>query len=210
MISRHAVRRGIAMSLLFLAACATTKGTVSGGNYHAPLGNFVMPIDRGNVRVQDNNDERSGLVSVVDDMGNNSGVTYLALPANAQALRSDPAKLDAAYRGFVYEYVLPTLYRPVSPQSRIAHEEFLGSGPDRAYFAIAVIPEASSIRDVKTGKRRDSVRALLVFDRNTFMYMLHSEQNTIFDPVNPAALTTKDLDTARKGMQRMRESIRFQ
>ena len=64
--------------------------------------------------------------------------------------------------------------------------------------------------DVKAGKRRDSVRSLLVFDRNKFMYMLHSEMNTIFDPVNPAALTSKDLDAARKKMQRMRESVRFQ
>jgi len=31
--------------------------------------------------------------------------------------------------------------------------------------------------DGKTGKRRDSVRALLVFDKNKFMYMLHSEIN---------------------------------
>ena len=64
--------------------------------------------------------------------------------------------------------------------------------------------------DVKAGKRRDSVRSLLVFDRNKFMYMLHSEMNTIFDLVNPAALTSKDLDAARKKMQRMRESVRFQ
>jgi hypothetical protein len=147
---------------------------------------------------------------VLDDMGNNSGVTYVAIPANAEAVRSDPAKLDAAYHGFVYEYALPTLYRPVSPQSRVVHEEFLGSGPDRAFFAVAVIPEASSIRDVKAGKQRDSVRSLLVFDQNKFMYMLHSEMNTIFDPVNPAALTSKDLDAARKKMQRMRESIRVQ
>jgi hypothetical protein len=64
--------------------------------------------------------------------------------------------------------------------------------------------------DAKTGKRRDSVRALLVFDKNGFMYMLHSQINTVFDPVNPAALTNKDLEAAQKKLQRMRASIRFQ
>jgi len=170
----------------------------------------VLPIDRGNIRVQDRNDERSGLVSVLDDMGNNSGVTYVLLPANAEAVRSDPARLDAACRGFVHEYALPALFRPVSPQSKIVHEEFLGTGPDRAFFAVATIPEASSIMDLKTGRRQDSVRSLLVFDKNKYMYMLHSEMNTVFDPVNAAALTSKDLDAARKKMQRMRESVRFQ
>jgi len=143
-------------------------------------------------------------------MGNNSGVTYVLLPANAEAVRSDPARLDAAYRGFVHEYALPALFRPVSPQSKIVHEEFLGTGPDRAFFAVATIPEASSIMDLKTGRRRDSVRSLLAFDKNKYMYMLHSEMNTVFDPVNAAALTSKDLDAARKKMQRMRESVRFQ
>ena len=86
----------------------------------------------------------------------------------------------------------------------------LGSGLDRAFFAVAVIPVASSVVDAKTGKRWDSVRALLVFDKNKFMYMLHSEINTVFDPVNAASLTNKDLEAARKRMQRMRGSIRFQ
>jgi len=95
-------------------------------------------------------------------------------------------------------------------QSKIVHEEFLGSDLDRAFFAVAVIPEASSIMDPKMGKKWDSVRALLVFDKNKFMYMLHSEINTVLDPVHAASLTDKDLEAARKAMQRMRASIRFQ
>ena len=201
---------GIVIPFLFFSGCATTKGKVSDGNYHAPLGNFVLPLDRGNIRIQDNNDARSGMVSVLDDMGNNEGVTYVGLPANAEAIHNDPAKRDSAYRGFVYDYALPSLFRPVSAQSKVVHEEFLGSGLDRAFFAVVVIPEASSAMDAKTGKRWDSIRALLVFDKNKFIYMLHSEINTVFDPVNAASLKDKDLEAARKKMQRMRGSIRFQ
>ena len=73
-----------------------------------------------------------------------------------------------------------------------------------------MIPEASSVMDGRTGKRRDSVRALLVFDKNKFMYMLHSEINTVFDPVNAASLTKSDLGAARSKMLRMRGSVRFQ
>jgi hypothetical protein len=149
---------GIVIPLLLLSGCATTKGNVSDGSYHAPLGNFVLPLDRGNIRIQDRNDARSGMVSVLDDMGNNEGITYVGLPANAEAVHNDPARRDSAYRGFVHDYALPGLFQPVSAQSRIVHEEFLGSGLDRAFFAIVLIPEASSVMDGRTGKRRDSVR----------------------------------------------------
>ena len=189
---------------------ATTEGKVPGESYYAPLGNFVLPLDRGNIRIQDKNDAQGGTVSVLDDMGNNQGITYAGLPATAEAVLNDPAKRDSAYRGFVHDYALPSYFRPVSAQSRVVHEEFLGSGLDRAFFAVAVIPEASSMVDGNTGKRRDSVRALLVFEKNKFMYMLHSEINTVFNPVNAASLTDKDLEAARKKMQRMRASIQFQ
>lgn len=201
---------GAAILLLLSSGCSTTRGKVSDGSYHAPLGNFVLPLDRGNLRIQDRSEARNGMVSVLDDMGNNEGVTYVGLPVTSGADRRDPARVDVEYRSFVHEYALPSLFRPVSPRSSIVHEEFLGSGPDRAFFAVAVIPEASSVMDGKTGKRRDSVRALLVFDHNQFRYMLHSEMNTIFDPVDAASLANKDLEAARTRMQRMRTSIHFQ
>jgi hypothetical protein len=149
------------------------------------------------------------MVSVLDEMGNNQGVTYVRLPATADAVRDDPEKRDAAYRGFVHDYALPALFVPVSPGSRVTHEEVLGSGPERAFFAIAVLPEASSVVDGNTGKKWDSVRALLVFDEKGFMYMLHSEINTVFDPVNADSLKEKDLESARRAVQSLRASIRF-
>ena len=188
---------------------ATTKGKAPRDSYYAPLGNFELPIYSGYTRIQDKNDERGGIVSVLDDMGNNEGVTYLALPDNAEAIHNNPAKMDSAYRSFIYEFALPNLFQTVSAQSRIVHEEFLGSGLDRAFFAIVVIPEISSAMNAKTGKRWDSVRALLVFDKNKFTYMLHSEINTVLNPVNAASLTNQDIEAARKTMQRMRAAIRF-
>ena len=203
------LRAGI-LALLVLSGCATTtQGRVPDGNYYAPLGNFVLPIVPGNARIQDQSDEQGGMISVLDDMGNNEGVTYVALPAGGEAVMMDPARRDAAYRGFVHDYALPGLYRPISAQSAVVHEEFIGSQRDRAFFAVAVIPQASSVLDASTGKKWDSVRALLVFHENQFMYMLHSEINTVLDPVDAASLTDDDLVPARKKMQRLRESIRF-
>jgi len=213
--STYSLLVGFLIPLVLLSGCATTKGKVSDGNYYAPLNNFVMPLPRpfiGGLRIQDRNDPDGGLVSALDDMGNNQGVTYLRLPANPEALLSDPAKRDSAYRGFVHDYALPNLYRPVSPQSKLVHEEFLYSGQDRAFFAVVVFPELSSVMDAKTGKRADSARALMVFDKNGFMYMLHTEMITAltFRKVNPASLTNSDLEAARSNLQRMRASIRFQ
>jgi len=208
---------GIVIPLLFLSGCASTKGTVSDGKYYAPLNNFVMPLPPqsgfggfGGVKVEDKNDAVGGMVSVLDAAGYNEGITYASLPASSETVLTDPLKRDSAFRGFVYDYALPSLFRPVSAQSKVVHEEFLGSGPDRAFLAIVVIPEASSVMNAKTGKRWDSVRSLLVFDKSRFMYMLHSEMVTALFQVNATSLTNKDLEAARKNMQRMRASIRFQ
>jgi hypothetical protein len=171
---------GIVIPLLLLSGCATTKGKVSDGSYHAPLGNFVLPLDRGNIRIQDKNDARSGMVSVLDDMGNNEGITYVSLPANAEAVHNDPAKMDSAYRGFVHDYALPAL-------------------------------SGRYLRSPKSCMKNSSARAWIeLFDKNKFMYMLHSEINTVFDPVNAASLTKNDLGAARSKMLRMRGSVRFQ
>jgi hypothetical protein len=108
---------GVIIPVLVLAGCATTRGKVSNGSYYAPLGNFVLPLDRGNIRIQDRNDDRSGMVSILDDMGNNQGITYVGLTASADDLRGDLARRDSAYRGFVHDYALPALFpagiRPV-------------------------------------------------------------------------------------------------
>jgi hypothetical protein len=210
MTCRPSLRFAIAFPILILAACATTAGKVSDGNYYAPNGNFVLPVDRGNVKVQDRLVDRGGLVSVVDDMGNNYGVTYLLLPSTSADLHGDPAKLDAELSSFVHDYALTSLYRPASPQSKVDHEEFLGTGPDRALFAVATLPGTSSVMDGKTGKRWDSIRSLLVFDKNGYVYMLHSEMNTVFGPIGAAGPTSKDLELAHKAMRRLRESIHFQ
>lgn len=203
---------------LVVSGCATslmgtTKGRVSEGNYYSPLENFVLPLPTpmfGDVRIQDRNDAQSGLVSVLDDMGNNEGVTYVSLSGEAGTIQILPEGVDSVYRSFVYEYVLPGLFQPVSPQSKVVHEEFLDSRPDRAFFAIAVIPGASSLMDGKTGKLVESVRALLAFDDGKYMYMLHLEMNTGLSRVNSDSLTEGDLAGARSALKTMRASIRFQ
>ena len=210
---------GIAIPL-FLSGCAgiptsTTKGKVSDGSYYSPLGNFVVPLPTplfGSVRINDRNDADSGMVSLLDDAGNNEGVTYVSLESESGPVEIVPERRDAVYRSFVFDYVLPNLFQPVSPQSKVVHEEFLDSGPDRAFFAVAVIPGASSIMDAKTGVKLDSVRGLLVFDKGRFMYMLHREMRTAFDKLgaDSDSLSEKDLAAAKNALKILRASIRFQ
>lgn len=201
----------ILIPLLFVSGCATTKGRISGGNYHAPLSNFVMPLPKGvGLRIQDNYDKDGGMVSFHDDFGNNQGVTYLRLPANADSVHADPTKRDAAYRGFVHDYAMPSLFRPVSSQSKVVAEEFLGAGPERAYFAVVVIPEGSTLMDLKTKKRLDSFRGVLVFDEKGFMYMLSSEMSSVFEKTDPSSMDDKRLKAAQNTLQHMRKAISFQ
>jgi len=215
--------RGLFVGLLLplvTSACAgtmmsSTKGKVSDGNYYSPLGNFVMPLHAGMFgppRINDSLDTegKGGVVSALDDTGANRGVTYQPLDGAAGSAPVDPEKQDLIYRSFVFDYVLPNYYKPVSPHARVVHEEYLDSGPGRAFFAIAVIPGASSMMDGKTGARLDSIRALLVFQRGAFIYMLHQEMNTSFGRVSADAISEKEVADNKKGVKALRESIRFQ
>jgi len=201
--------------LSLLAGCATTKGKVADGNYSSPLNNFVIPLPTpfiGSLRIQDRNDADTGIVSFLDDFGNNNGVTYLRLTPDLDAVFNDPARRDSAYRSFVHDYAMKHYFLPVSAQSKIVREEFLYAGPERAFFAIVAIPEVSSVMDMKAGKRLDSHRALLVFDKKGFMYMLHTELVTALTlkKTSSSSLEDKDIGPAQNTLQRMRASIRFQ
>lgn len=195
----------------FVAGCAPGMTNVSGGNYRAPLNNFVMPVPSGSgTKINERHDERSGAVSFYDEFGNNESVFYGRLPADAGATLGDATKRDAAYRGFLHDYLMPSYFLPVSANAKVVREEFLYAGPDRAYFAVVVIPEASAVVDGQTGKRRDAVRDLMVFYQNSFMYALSWEFTDVFEKVAPAPLLNSRVEASQTALRRMRQSIRFQ
>lgn len=195
---------------LIAAGCATTKGTVSGGMYQSPLNNFSVTLPNwGGLRIQDQNDNEGGRVSFHDDFGNLLAITYLRLPANSESTFKDNDKRDAAYSSFLKTYAVPSLFNRASQGARIVHEEFMGEGENRAYFAVVSLPEGSALVDLKQNKRFDSVRGVFIFDKRGFMYMIESEMNNVFSKVNPSSLTPKQLESSQSTLKRVKDSMVF-
>jgi hypothetical protein len=161
---------------LALTGCATTKGRISNDRYYSPLDNFDMPIPSWTgLRIQDEYDETGGSVSFHGDFGGLTSVYYLRLPPDKRAILIDPKSMDAAYSSTLHGYAMPQLFRKTSPRSSILHEEFLGEGVDRAYFAVVKLPEGSTLVDAKTGRRLDATRTLLIFGYGEFLYMVTTQ-----------------------------------
>ena len=208
------MRAGPALALVaalgFATACHAGPGRVADGKYYAPLDNFVVPVPGFvGLRVQDESDQTGGMVAFHGDLGGNRGVTYVRLPEGMDQAMSSEARRDATYRSFVHDYALSSLFRRASPQAKIVWEESVNQGEERALFAVVDIPGASTLLDAKTGKRLDSVRALLVFHRHDFIYMVSDELNSALESVDPAALGNERLLAARVALEAMRAEMTF-
>ena len=90
----------------------------------------------------------------------------------------------------------------VPPDSKCAW--CVGDTTALEYFAIVRIPEGSTLEDVGTGKRLDSTRALLIFPRGGYVYMLgYASGLTGDDSVEAFAIE------ARKSLDGFRSTIVF-
>jgi len=196
-------------------AVAATKGRVDAGQYHSPLDNFSMPLRNAmGLRIQDDNDTDGGRVALPDDWGYLEAVTYLRIPAGRIAALNDPEQRDAIYRSFINDYAMPALFLPASPQSAVVRDEFIEENGKQAYFVIVSVPGASAMVDgtkkkKKAKPRLDSVRALLVFDENGFMYMLESEMNYSVSPASAGTLNASQVERAQNTLRKLKESITF-
>lgn len=179
------IMRVLAVGLLFLAGCAATRGGSSSKIYTAPKGNFTLPVPAmglfGGTTVQDQADEEIGYVSFHGDLGKVKSITYLKLPSTWVDDFADLAIREAALRGFLHDYAMPVLFEPVSPVTEILAEDLLGAPAQSEYFAVVKIPEGSTLEDAKTGRRLESTRALLIFPRGEYMYMLSYASDLIFN-----------------------------
>ena len=189
----------------------TAVGKVSDGLYHSPLNNFTVPVPqwRG-LRIQDRSDNDFAVVSFLDRSDFPAplwSIATLRLTPDSEPIINDPSKRDAAYRRFLTGFV----FRNVTPQTTIVHEEFLDETSNRFYFAVVNIPEAhTALHDPIKGKQADSVSALLIFYNKGFMYMVRNEMKTILNAdLNPSALRATDLESARKTLLRIRGTMRF-
>jgi hypothetical protein len=216
--------RALSVALLSAAVTACAAGAPARAEiFRSPLGDFSLPVPSGlGMKTDEGHSEEGGRVSFHDDFGGLSAVTYWRLPPDRIQVLADPAGRDAAYTRTLHQHVMRTLFTPVSPQASVLHEEFLGEpGPDREYFAVVDLPGGSPLMNVTEGRRMDSVRSLLIFETNGFLYMLEQEIGEQPDgayafagprPSSVASGTRPDaaaLESARDGLHAFRNTISF-
>ncbi len=222
MTSHNRWRRALAIALIGLVAtaCVAVSTDASARDYRSPLGNFTVTVPSGlGMRTNQQHDREGGRVSFHDDFGSLSAISYWRPPADHAELISDPARRDLAYSNYLHAVVMPDMFRPASASARVLHEEFLGEpGVGREYFAVVDLPEGAALMDARTGRRLDSVRALLIFETGGFMYVLESEigggvfalgQARPNAVSSDAPLDDAALQNARDILHRFRETIAF-
>lgn len=195
---------------LFVAGCATTKGTVGGGKYQSPLNNFTVALPSWtNLKIRDQNDDNSGSVSFHDDLGNLSAITYSRLPADAAATFKDHEKRYAAYRDYFNNVAVPAFSSRAAKGMRTVREELLDDGKNKVYFALIDLPEGSALADPKKNRRFDAIKGVLIFDRNGFIYMVENEMSSVFGRVDPSTLTAQQLGALQEALKRLKDGMTF-
>lgn len=198
----------IAIVFCLIIGCAGSRGKGPSGPYTSPHGNFVVPVPAmglfGGTTIQDGSDEHGGRVAFHDDLGYINSITYQRLPDGFD-IEGDAVEREAACRGFLHDYALPALFRQVDTGAKVLFEETVGENATPEYFAIVMIPEGSTLEDLTTGKRMDSTRALLIFPRGGYMYMLGYASGLLSDD----SIDKFKID-ARKSIDEFRATIVFQ
>lgn len=210
-MKRSLVSIAVALLSLIIAGCAgvSIKGEVTEGRYHSPMNNFSIALPRlMGMKIEDQVDPPGGGVAFREITGLFWLVDYMRLPNGFASTFSSPEKLDDAYRMYVTDFALQADLK-YSPRSSIVKEGFIEASGSRGYFAIVNVPEGSRVVDGVTNKRLDSVKGLLVFEKNGFMYMLGCEMNYAGHLTNASSLTTKQVEDAQATLKRMKESMIF-
>ena len=203
----------VAISMVLGLGAAPVSAQKPGKPFTSPLKNFTVLVpDFGSVglgtrgtRIQKQNDKDGGTVSFMNDAGRLLRIDYKRLPTGT-TLPADSTDLQAFYRKALEDQVLRT-----SPSSALSERAYtLDGAPMR--LAVVSFPAGSRLLDAVTGKRMDSVRALLIFARGGFLYTLHAELVAdIFDPPGKTPVTVEELNRrAENWLPNFYRSMTFQ
>ena len=197
---------------LIVVGCSSLKGTVSGDRYQSPINNFTIEIPNFfDMKIQDeyHKEQKLGRVSFIAGMyGVLWAITYQQLPANFETTFKDNEKRDSVYSSFLKSFAIPSLFSPVSQDTRILHEEFLGEDENRSYFAAIFIPEGSTMFELKQNKRLDSLRGLLIFEKRGFIYMVEQESGSL-GGWDPSFLTSDEIESSQTILKRIIDGMVF-
>ena len=177
------------------------------GVYTSPHGNFEVPIPAmgKGAKVQELLDETQGHVVFHDASGLIKSIAYYRMPDEMDDAPVSPVPPEAVLRFFLHDLALPYMFRNAAPDAEIMTEVPTGDGAAPEYFAVVRIPEGSTVVNLSTGERWDSQRALLIFIRNHYLYMLSYASDR---PFGYASVETFE-GTAREALNEFRSTIRF-
>jgi len=167
----------VALSTSF-ALGASLEGKVKKNVYYSPAGNFSVPLPSdwaGKINVNDSYDKKNGVgaVSFHSDFGMQVGIHYMLLPPEVLT-KEQPDWRDALER-WLHAFGMQVWFLPVSPKSQVLHEAFISFEGLNALVAEVKIPEGSFMVNMMTGKRLDSRRGLVIFQKGRYIYMLSTE-----------------------------------
>ena len=177
-----------------------------GKPFKSPLKNFTVMVPEFpfGTRVQKQNDKDEGTVSFLGGAGHALRIDYARLPTGT-TFPTDSTELRA-YQHKVLERLL--LANPSSVLSERTYT--LDDAP--MLLALVSFPAQSHLQDASSGKRMDSVRAVLIFARGDFVYTLHAElAANVFSRKDAAPLSVEELSRrAERLIPDFYRSIKFQ
>jgi len=201
----------IILSVLLISGCfgLLLKGKVVENRYYSPMNNFSIALPTlTEMEIEDQSDHAGGGVTFRSSTGMFWLVNYRKLTADVASKFGSPEKRDEAYRAYVTDVPLLKAQR-FSPNSSIVKDEFIDTHGSRRYFAVLNIPEGSRLVHPVTNRRFDSVRGLVVFEKNGFIYMLGCEMNYVGHPTYASRLTDKQIGEAKETLGSIEESMIF-
>jgi hypothetical protein len=183
-------RAGFWLLGFFLAATTLfaggTKGKVKKGVYYSPEKNFTVPVPKGmGMKIDDSYHEEdgAGAVSFHDDFGSNQGIHYMRIPTEVLPKFDEKAAHPGELlSNWLNDIAMPGWFRPVSPNSRVLHESVEPFENMEVLLAEVEIPGVSTMVEMGQGggRRLDSQRGLVIFRHGKYIYMLTTEEQSLF------------------------------
>ena len=168
-----------------LALGASLKGKVKKKVYYSPAGNFSVPVPKPRlekVKIDDAYDEKKGFGAVSFhtlswSAGEQQGIHYMVLPP--EAMTNQQPDWRGVLERWLHGFAMQVWFLHVSPKSRVLHEAFASFEGLNALLAEVEIPEGSFVMEMRTGKRLDSRRGLVIFQKGRYIYMLTTEVHDV-------------------------------
>jgi hypothetical protein len=122
-----------------------------------------------------------------DDIGRLLRIESERIPPKMEPLMAGD-RLPDTLEDFFEKAVLAQAFRSVSPDASVMYREHNTAAGEPAFFTVVMIPGGSTLTNANTGRRYDSVRGVLVFARDGFLYAISNQEWPVGDNLNRGSL----------------------